>query len=298
MRIAIAGIIICLLVCPLLHAALENELVVDAPQVKLWPNGVPSTQPVSAKEEWMPPTDGFHRVRNIHDPSFYVFLPPKEKASGAAVVIYCGGGHQYLAIELEGFDVSKRLNEMGIASFVLKSRLARTPGFNYKVDVESLADAQRAIRLVRSRAAEWNVDPKRVGVMGFSAGGELGALASTRFDAGKADASDPVDKQSSRPDFAVLGYPGGKLASLEIPKETPPTFIVVAADDNLSTNAAEYYVALKKAGLTAELHIFAHGGHGFGMRGRVPEFKDNPASGWPLLLQQWLKDQGVLKKAN
>jgi endo-1,4-beta-xylanase len=283
-----------LLSCPLLRAAAENEFVVDAPQVQLWPNGAPGSVGVTAKEEWMPPTDGFYRVKNIHNPSMYVFLPPREKATGAAFIICCGGGHQYLSIELEGFDVSKRLNEMGIAAFVLKSRLAKTEGYNYKVDVESLQDVQRAIRTVRSRAKEWNVNPQKLGVMGFSAGGELGALASTRFDAGKPDAADPIDRESSRPDFAVLGYPGGKLGSLEIPKDAPPTFIVVAADDNLSTNSAEYYIALKKAGIPAELHIYDHGGHGFGMRGRNAEFKDNPASKWPQRLQEWLTDRTIL----
>jgi endo-1,4-beta-xylanase len=283
-----------LLMTPLLRAALPNEFVVDAPQVKLYPGDAPGSEGATAPEEWMPPNDGFHRVKNIHNPSMYVFLPPKERTTGAAFIICCGGGHQYLSIELEGFDVSKRLNEMGIASFVLKSRLSRTEGFNYKVDVESLADAQRAIRTVRSRAAEWNVDPKRVGIMGFSAGGELAALASTRSTDGKPDAADPVEQQSSRPDFAVIGYPGGKLGALEIPKTSPPTFIVVAADDNLSINAAEYYIALKKAAIPTELHIYDHGGHGFGMRGRVPEFKDNPAAKWPERLREWMVDREIL----
>lgn len=291
-------IIVVLILCPILRAAAENELVVDAPQFRIWPGDAPGSETVVAREEWMPPTDGFHRVKNVHQPSMYAFLPPKEKATGAAFVISCGGGHQYFSIELEGFDVSKRLNELGIACFVLKSRLARTEGFNYKVEVESLADVQRAIRVVRSRASEWNLDAKKIGIMGFSAGGELAALASTRGTDGKADAADPVERESSRPDFAVLGYPGGKLGTLAIPQNTPPSFIVVAADDNLSTNAAEYYIALKKASIPAELHIYTHGGHGFGMRGRVPEFKDNPAAKWPDRLQEWLADRGILKSVH
>ena len=230
------------------RAADPNAIDLHAPEVALWPKGAPGSENVQAKEEWNPSTDGFHRVKNIHQPSLTVFLPPKEKATGVAFVVCPGGGHNYLVMDLEGANVARVLNGMGIAAFVLKSRLAHTAGFNYKVEVESLADAQRAIRLVRSRAKEWGVDTTHVGIMGFSAGGELAALAETRWDRGKADASDAVDRESSRPDFTVLAYPGGKAANLTITKETPATFLVVASDDNLSPNSIDYWTALLQGG--------------------------------------------------
>jgi endo-1,4-beta-xylanase len=179
---------------------------------------------------------------------------------------------------------------MGIAAFVLKSRLAHTPGFNYRVDVESLQDAQRAIRTLRSRAREWNLKPDKIGIMGFSAGGEISALVETRFDAGKPDSMDPVERVSSRPDVAGLGYPGGKLAAVLVPKDAPATFLVVNNDDNLAPNSAEFYLALRKAGVPAELLIFNRGGHGFGMTGRTPEFASEPVAVWPDRLRDWLQD--------
>ena len=163
--------LLCTVLCALAHGADPNAIDLKAPEIALWPNGAPGSEGVTAKEEWMPSTDGFHRVRNIHRPSITVFLPPKDKATGVAYVICPGGGHNYLVMDLEGANVAHRLNAMGIAAFILKSRLAHTTDYHYKVDVESLADAQRAIRTVRSRAREWNVDTAHVGIMGFSAGG-------------------------------------------------------------------------------------------------------------------------------
>jgi acetyl esterase/lipase len=275
--------------------AADDSLHFTAPVVTLWPNGAPGSPAKVPAEEWNPSTDGFHRVKNIHSPSLTVFLPPKGKANGAAFIICPGGGHNYLVMDLEGANVAHRLNEMGIAGFVLKSRLAHTPGYNYRVDVESLQDAQRAIRMVRSRAAEWNVNPEKVGIMGFSAGGEIAALVETRFDAGKPDATDPIDRFSSRPDVAVLGYRGGKPADTPVPKGTPPTFLVVNNDDKLAPAVTEYYLALRKAEVPAELLIFNRGGHGFGMTGRDAEFKSLPVSTWPNQLHDWLKDVGFVK---
>jgi endo-1,4-beta-xylanase len=283
---------LCLL--PLAQAADTNSIDLHAPEIKLWPGGVPGSENVQAKEEWMPSTDGFHRVHNIHQPSLTVFLPPKEKATGVAFVVCPGGGHNYLVMDLEGANVARVLNGMGIAAFVLKSRLAHTEGFNYKVDVESLADAQRAIRTVRSRAREWNVDAGHVGIMGFSAGGELAAFAESRFDRGKPDAADPVERESSRPDFTVLAYPGGKAAAMTFTKETPATFIVVATDDNLSPNSIDYWTALRKAGVPAELHVYRRAGHGFGMTGRTPAFAQLPVAGWPSRFREWMVDMEFL----
>jgi len=269
-------------------ALADDSIRFSEPEIHLWPNGAPGSEGQTAAETWNPSTDGFHRVTNIHNPSITVFLPPKDKANGAAFIVCPGGGHQYLVMDLEGSLVAKRLNEMGVAAFVLKSRLARAPGSKYKADVESLADAQRGIRVVRKRATEWLVDPAKVGIMGFSAGGELAALAETRFEAPGRNAADPIDRLSSRPDFVVLGYPGIRPANLTVPKNTPPTFIVVANDDNLSAASAEYYGKLKAAGVQTELHIFLTAGHGFGMTGRTPAFANLPVAHWPELLRQWM----------
>jgi len=280
--------------CSLAHAADPNAIDLKAPEFKLWPKGAPGSEGVTAPEEWNPSTDGFHRVKNIHQPSLTVFLPPNEKANGVAYIICPGGGHNYLVMDLEGANVARILNDMGITAFILKSRLANTKDFHYKVDVESLADAQRAIRTVRARAAEFRVDTAHVGIMGFSAGGELSAYAETRWDRGKADSADPIERQSSRPDFVVLGYPGGKASNMTFTKETPPTFIVVNNDDNLAPNSTDYYAALRKAGVPAEIHVYLHGGHGFGMTGRTPEFAKWPVSGWPARFKEWMLDQGFL----
>jgi acetyl esterase/lipase len=142
-------------------ACADDKLLFSRPEIRLWPNGAPGSEGNSSVETWNPSTDGFHRVTNINDPSMVVFLPPKGEANGAAVVICPGGGHQYLVMDLEGSMVAERLNSMGIAAFVLKSRLARAPGSKYTVEGHSLLDAQRAIRMIRSRAAEWNIKRRR-----------------------------------------------------------------------------------------------------------------------------------------
>jgi endo-1,4-beta-xylanase len=274
----------------------DNALHFNEPVIILWPSGAPGSPATIPPEEWNPVTDGFHRVKNIHNPSLTVFLPPKNLANGAAFVICPGGGHNYLVMDLEGANVAHRLNQMGIAAFVLKSRLAHTAGFNYKVEVESLQDAQRAIRTLRSRAKEWNLNPEKIGIMGFSAGGEVSSLVETRFDPGKPDSADPVDRVSSRPDVAVLGYPGVKPAATPVPKRAPPTFLVVNNDDNLAPASADFYLALRKAGVLAELMIFNRGGHGFGMTGRNADFAALPVATWPDRLQDWLKDIGFVPK--
>src|SRR5689334_21391842 len=158
--------------------AAEDSLRFTQPEVPLWSEAELRGAP-SGPEKWNPSTDGFHRITNIHKPSMFVFLPPKANANGAAVLICPGGAHRYLVMDLEGSLVAERLNAMGITAFILKSRLSRAEGSAYQTDVESLQDAQRAIRTIRSRAREWNVDPGRVGIMGFSAGGEIAALAAT-----------------------------------------------------------------------------------------------------------------------
>jgi endo-1,4-beta-xylanase len=251
--------------------------------------------PVSAeKEVWVERgkngvTD--RAVSRVYDPTITVYLPEKAKANGASIVICPGGGFVHLAIDKEGHDVARWLNTLGVAGVVLKYRLPKTEGANFTIDM-ALADAQRAIRIVRSRAAEWNLDPARVGMMGFSAGGALTAMAGTRFDAGNASAADPVERESSRPGFLVLGYAGGGSSEANVTKDTPPAFLVHADDDRVpSERSAAFYIALKKAGVPAELHICAKGGHGYGII-------DNhlPISGWPRRLEEWMSERGYLRK--
>jgi acetyl esterase/lipase len=221
-------------------------------------------------------------VYNIHSPSLTVSLPAK--GNGAAAIVCPGGAHRYLAVDIEGFDVAKWLNEIGVTAFILKSRLSATEGTPYTIQ-HSIQDAQQALRVVRSRAAEWKVDPSRVGLMGFSAGAHLSLLAATS----------PAG--SARPDFLVLVYPGGvRPESTVIPENTPQTLLLSAADDKMATQANLWlYPALLKAGVPAELHIYDRGGHGFGIRGRSPEFKTWSVSHWPEHVAQWMTARGITR---
>jgi endo-1,4-beta-xylanase len=279
-----------LLLCGVSPAATATE-------IRLWPNGAPGSAGKTAAEVVEPPNQdhGYLKVTGVNQPSLTVYLPPAGKASGAAMIIAPGGGHAFLNFDQEGTYVAAYLNSIGVASFVLKYRLAREPGSTYKVEEHALADAQRAIRLLRARAAEWNLNPSRIGIMGFSAGGEVAALAATRFDAGKPDAADPVDRQSSRPDFDALIYPGIRANTYTIPKDMPVTFMLCADNDRgPSTALSALYPMLKAAGIQTEVHVYATGGHGFGIN---PNTK-NPspaATSWQLRLGDWLKQIGMLQ---
>jgi len=265
--------------------------------IPLWTDGAPGSAAKQNEPEhvdWRQEPDiVFPIVSNIHRPSLTPFLPARETATGAAVIIAPGGGHMFLTVDREGYDLARWLAARGIAAFVLKYRLARdrAGGSTYRVEVEALADAQHAIRLVRNRAAEWAVDPRRIGIMGFSAGGQIAALAATQFDAGKAAATDPVDRESSRPDFQGLIYPGAPQGALAFSKETPPAFLLCASDDNLAGPLAQCFLEMKAAGVPAELHIYQHGGHGFGVRERPM-----PVTAWPVRFVEWLGDLGLMKR--
>ncbi|HUJ44751.1 MAG TPA: alpha/beta hydrolase [Opitutaceae bacterium] len=267
----------------------------NPPMVFLWTNGAPGTPPRTTEQEIYEPATperNYSRLTRIHNPSLIVYLPPEKIATGAAVIICPGGAHRFLAIDHEGYDVGRWLAHIGVAGFVLKYRLAHTDGFPYTVDT-SVGDALRAIRVVRSRAAEWHVDPARVGIMGFSAGGELAALAAVQEAASRPDTADPVDRLSSRPDFQILVYPGGPLvAALQVPAGAPPAFLACAYDDQGSAAlVGELFLRFKKAGVPAELHIYARGGHGFGMRA-----SPLPVGTWTARVQDWMADQNLLRK--
>lgn len=266
-------------------------------EVPLWANGAPGSEGKTAKEVDEPPNQahGYLKVTGVHNPSLTVYLPPADQFTGTAVIIAPGGGHQFLNFDQEGTNVAEYLNSIGVAGLVLKYRLAREPGSTYTVEGSALADAHRAIRTVRSRAAEGHINPARIGIIGFSAGGEVAALAATRFDSGKADAADPIDRASSRPDFVALIYPGIRADGYTIPKDMPVTFMLCADNDRgPSTALSVLYPKLKAAGVQTELHVYATGGHGFGIN---PNTK-NPspaATSWQLRLGDWLKEIGVTK---
>jgi acetyl esterase/lipase len=272
------------------------------PSVALWPDGAPGavrrdTAEVTKLQGTTAPAGvtpvPFLTVSNINNPSITPFLPTNGNATGAAVIVAPGGGHQFLSIDHEGYAVARSLAAHGVAAFVLKYRLAREPNSPYKVEVHALMDMQRAIRLVRADGGEWGVDPHRVGVMGFSAGGELVILASTRFDKPVAGSNDAVDQLSCRPDFQVLMYPGGLNNPQDVPisKQTPPAFMACAYNDRptISVNLVQFYLRLKAMGVPAELHVYNSGGHGFGLRPG-----NRPVNHWVDLFLDWMGDRGLL----
>jgi endo-1,4-beta-xylanase len=262
--------------------------------VQLWPNGAPGSEGKTAGETVrIAAPGGDHVVAGVHHPSITVYLPPKDQATGAAVVIAPGGGHSELWVDHEGYNVAEWLSAHGVAGFVLKYRLAREKGSTYTVEGNALADIQRAIRTVRSRASEWSVNPDRIGVAGFSAGGEVAALAATRFDAAPPEGGDAIDRLSAKPDFQALIYPAIPR-DMKLSKETPPAFLACGEDDrqNISQGLPELYLAIKKAGGSAELHVYAKTGHGFGVRAT----NHGESAAWIAQFDQWLDTKGFLRK--
>ena len=263
-------------------------------ELRLWPNGAPGSENETAAEVFQASDNPKlpKRFTVVHYPSIYVFLPPKEKANGTAMVVAPGGGHSQLVIDKEGWDIADWLNKNGIAAFVLKYRLARAPGSHYTVDGDALPDAARAMRTVRNRAKEWGVDPARIGFMGFSAGGEVAALIETRFDKGNDSSTDAIERVSSRPDFAVVVYPGFKAGTITVPKDAPPTFLVCADDDRSHVvTTTNLYLDLEKQGVSSELHVYAGGGHGFGIKA-----SNLPVATWPDRLKEWMLDRKLVPR--
>lgn len=241
------------------------------------------------------------RVENVSVPTMTVYSPAGAN-SGAAVVVFPGGGYEVLAIDLEGTEACDWLVSRGITCVLLKYRVPAprsAPNWGaYPQSPMALEDAQRTVGLVRAHAAEWKIDPRKVGVLGFSAGGHLVAALSTHFEKRLYRAIDAADQESCRPDFAVAIYPGhlwnekGLELNPNVPvtKAVPPTFLLQAEDDHVDTvdDALSYFVALKKVGVPVELHVFPHGGHAFGLR-RTKE----PITAWPELVETWLASLGV-----
>lgn len=260
--------------------------------IKLWPQGAPGAPAVTPPESIRINENGEHILSNIQEPSIIPYLPQAGSATGAAVIVAPGGGHAELWMDHEGYAVGEFLSSHGVAAFVLKYRLARQKGSTYTVEGTELGDMQRAIRTVRSRSREWGIDPARVGVMGFSAGGELAELASTRYDGGSPASPDPVERSSSKPDFQALLYPAIPQDP-RITAETPRAFLACGGNDraDISQGLAELYLTLSRAHVSTELHIYAGIGHGFGIRKANPE----PVASWPSLFLAWMNAQGLLK---
>lgn len=262
-------------------------------EIPLWPSGAPGSEGKVAEQKIVLSKSGERSVSGIHNPSLTPYLPGKQKANGSAVLVIPGGGHRVLAIDHEGYNVAQWLSEHGTAAFVLKYRLARETNSTYKIEVEALADTQRAIRLIRGRAQEWNIDPARVGAIGFSAGGELVNLVCARFDKGKPDASDVIERQPCRPDFQAMIYPG-RAGDIQPRDDFPPVFLACAYNDgkDVSEGLAEVYLRFKRVGVPAELHIYSNGGHGFGFRAS----DHRHAIHWITEFEQWMSESGFTKR--
>jgi acetyl esterase/lipase len=274
----------------------------------LWPGEAPSEKgPIAAEADLTKDSDNLIagkrliRLGNVSKPTLEIYRPAKEKDTGTSVIIAPGGGYHILAWDLEGTEVAEWLNTLGVTGIVLKYRVPRRPGAAPgEPPLQPLQDAQRALSLVRSKAKEWNLDPDRVGMLGFSAGGHLTANAATNYDRRAYEPIDAADKLSCKPSFAVVIYPGGMInkegtalnPEIRVTKDTPPCFFAHAGNDNVSSaNSVLMYLALKQAGVPAELHVYNTGGHGYGLRRT-----DEPVTTWPLRCEEWLRKQGLLKR--
>ena len=303
-------------------------------QAPIWPGAAPDPQPVAGPElvtsdkDWLVAGRPAISVTNVTRPTITVYSP-SGKNKGAAVVVFPGGGYQELAIDLEGTEVCDWLTPKGITCVLLKYRVTHVGPYPksgpYPESPMALEDAQRTVGLVRFHAAEWHIDPHKIGVLGFSAGGHLSAAISTHFAKRLYPAVDAADKESCRPDFAVAIYPGHLSLSaaewdahqgvkkfalhypatadkdlalnpdIPVTRQTPPTFLLQAEDDHVDNvdDSLAYYIALKKAGVPAEMHLYAQGGpqggHAFGLR-----HTKLPITGWPHLVETWLGTMGMI----
>ena len=271
--------------------------------IDVWPHGAPGapanlppeSDTTTAKDNLIAGKP-IIRLGNVSTPTLTLYTPTG-KSTGAAIVVFPGGGYRILAIDLEGTEVCNWLNSAGITCVLLKYRVPDTGP--YPKSAAALRDAQRALGIVRSHAAEWHIDAHRIGVLGFSAGGHLAAALSTHFDKRIYDRIDAADEQSCRPDFAVIIYPGylaiaeqnfAANADIHVTEQTPPTFLLQAEDDPVHVeNSIVYFMALKNAKVPAEMHIYTQGGHGYGLRRT-----ELPITRWPELAEIWLRTIRVL----
>ena len=281
-------------------------------QLPIWPGAAPDARPVEGPEVSGMVVDAAGHARlvggkpwvyvdRVSQPTMTVYSP-KGSNTGAAVVVFPGGGYNVLAIDLEGTEACDWLTSKGMTCVLLKYRVPCVKSGPYRDCVTALEDAQRTVGLVRFRAAEWHIDPHRIGVLGFSAGGHMVAAMSTHFERRLYPAVDAADKESCRPDFAVALYPGHLAVpetdfalnpDIHVSNQTPPTFLLQAEDDPTDPveNSLVYYAALRKAGVPAEMHVYVKGGHAFGLRRT-----ESPITGWPQLVETWLRTIGMISR--
>jgi acetyl esterase/lipase len=258
--------------------------------IPLWDKGAPGFE--SRRDEPEQHADWWYK--NIHNPSLTVYLPPAGKSNGTAVIVAAGGGHRELVFNPEGVEPAQYLASLGVTAFALKYRLFREPGSKYTIE-HTAEDIRRAMRTVRARAAEWNVDPRRIGVMGWSAGGEVAALVAYPPGTGNPAATDPVERVSARPDFQILIYPGPLGIPAKIAGDAPPLFLLGAADDEYVAGVLfDLTSKYRAAGASIESHIYAQGKHAFNMGQRSNYVS---IQRWPARLAEWLQDRGYLKAA-
>jgi acetyl esterase/lipase len=238
-------------------------------------------------------------LTNVTKPTLTIYRPAKDRDSGTAMLICPGGGYHNLGWDVEGEEIAAWLNSIGVTGIILKYRCPRRPGdVKGEPPIGPLKDAQRAVSLVRSKAKEWGIDPNKIGMVGFSAGGHLVGATCTNFEKRSYEAIDEIDRVSCRPDFGILLYSGyfkvkdGLSPTVRTPEKTPPLFLVHATDDTISDveHSVTFYLALKRAKLNAELHVYARGGHGFGVRD-----VGQPCTTWTRTCADWLRSQGFLK---
>lgn len=285
MRVCLAGLVMLFSAAPT-FAQLPKKFPMAIP---LWPKGAPGSEARAAEAEKVIGSN----VCNVHNPSLTPYIPDPGKSTGTAVIICPGGGHSKLCLGHEGYALAEWFRDRGIAAFVLKYRLAREKGSTYTVQDHAMADTRRAIRLVRSRAGEWHLKPDRIGILGFSAGGELAAFAAMKNDPGNKEAVDPIEQHSSRPDFQALIYPGSS-GKFKVERGMPPVFLAAGYKDrpDIAEGLATLYLKYKAMKIPAELHIFANAGHGFGYRHNA---KPSAAARWPERFTEWLGDSGLLR---
>ncbi|MDR3560335.1 MAG: alpha/beta hydrolase [Negativicutes bacterium] len=316
--VVMRGIVVGLLLLLSLSTVSAKELF-DQNEVMLWPNGAPGSEGLMITETVIErskdPAIKNRALVKITDPSFIPLLADKDKATGVAVLIFPGGGYDHLTFDKEGYDIANWLNSIGVSAFIVKSRL---PVDGHKNSyLVPLQDAQRAMRIIRKNAADWGVDPNKIGLMGFSAGGHLAAVLGTTYSKKVYEAVDDADNVSCKPNFMVLLYPAistqrqvglrtnllGKnpsqelinefSAELHVDSNTPTTLIIQADDDPQVTtlNSTDFYNALKNAKVSAELHIFKKGGHGFG----IIDAK-GPIASWTKICEEWLIGSAIISK--
>ena len=298
LRLVLLGVV-CALTLSMAHAA-------ELPVIALWPDKVPGdTNSIGDEKDMTKPSDGLIagkpliRLGNVSTPTITLYRAPQEKNTGAAVVVFPGGGYHILALDLEGTEVCEWLNSIGVNAVLLKYRVPKRAG--QEKHAVALQDAQRAVGLVRWRATEFAINPERIGVLGFSAGGHLAAALSTSAEQRTYPAVDDADKVSCRPDFSVLVYAayltlkdqGDKInPETAVSSNTPPTFLAMTQDDPVRVETALFYsAALKQVGVPFELHVYPKGGHGYGLRRT-----DNPVTAWPDRVADWMESRGLLKK--